>query len=289
MSASRAPSVSGCTGRCRPEAVSDVEQLNSPKQTLDGALVKIRFLREKQGGPGTSGPCSAVAAVFLCASTAYAGGWVSKTQPEAPGAELCSELLKRLNSLPERCAPDAIESYPGFRDPPWETLKAEEHVDLIARLLLSVGKGPAAAWQASDEQLAYKRQGAQDFAARGGLLRVWRSHVFSNLGDTHERPAPPGPQLLAQLIWGSGKSGGSKDCPGHSTDGWVRQTFLLKPDMSGPDPDLGVGKAYALLTHQPMLFGSQVVFIGASDVFQDVPGLGLTGGFCAFQHAPSKR
>jgi len=68
----------------------------------------------------------------------------------------------------------------------------------------------------------------------------------------------------------------------------VRQTFLVKPDMSGPDPDLGVGKAYALLTHQPMLFRSQVVFIGTQDVFQDVPGLGLTGGFSAFQHAAAK-
>jgi len=238
----------------------------------------------------TSKGCFALAAAALLGHSASgnAEGWISKTQPDAPGAELCSELLKRLNTLSEKCAADAIESYPGFREPPWETLNAGEHLDLIARLLLSVGKGPAAAWQASAEQLAYKRRGAQDFAARGGLLRVWRSHVFSDLGDSHERPASPGPQVLVQLIWGSGESGRLKDCPGHSTDGWVRQTFLVKPDMSGPDPDLGVGKAYALLTHQPMLFRSQVVFIGTQDVFQDVPGLGLTGGFSAFQHAAAK-
>jgi hypothetical protein len=59
--------------------------------------------------------------------------------------------------------------------------------------------------------------------------------------------------------------------------------------MSGPDPDPGVGKAYALLTHRPMLFGSQVVFIGATDVFQDIPGLGLTGGLCAFAHVQPKK
>jgi hypothetical protein len=38
-----------------------------------------------------------------------------------------------------------------------------------------------------------------------------------------------------------------------------------------------------------MLFGSQVVFIGATDVFQDTPGLGLTGGLCAFEHVQANK
>lgn len=227
------------------------------------------------------------AAALLGASVAYADGWASKTQPDAPGVELCRALLHRLNDLGD-CAPDAIESYPGFSSPPWEALNPEQHIDLIARMIMARITGPAAAMNASGVALENARRGARDFVEHGGILQMWRTQLLSNFGDERQQRAPPGLQTVVQMIW-NGTSTGFGFCPGNSTKGWVRRTLLVTSDLSGLDVRLAPGIAAVLILHQPVLYKGRVLFISQTDVFQDVPGLGLTGGLCAFERAPSKR
>jgi hypothetical protein len=59
-------------------------------------------------------------------------------------------------------------------------------------------------------------------------------------------------------------------------------------EMTRPDLRVGRGTAYGLQTHQRMLYKGKVLFIGKTDVFEDIPGIGLTGGLCSFEQAKSK-
>jgi len=267
---------------------------------LEGVLVSIMSLTEKQGGRGALRRCTAVAAAaFLYASSAYAGGWVTETQPDAPGAELCKSLLHRLNSLGD-CAADALETYQEFSTPPWKPLDPAQHIDLIARLLGAQGAAPAAAMRLTGEILEDKRQGARDFARNGGVLQMWETRLLSNFGG-RDRPAPAGPQTVVQLITKSGApldvvhmntAMGALDfpsCPGTATKGWIKTTFLVTPDLRGLDLRVEQGIAAALALHPPMLYKGRVLFVGQTDVFEDIPGLGLTGGLCSFRRASGKR
>lgn len=73
-----------------------------------------------------------IACFLLCFSTAYAASWVSKTRPDAPDAELCQALLYRLNHTSPQCTATVVGAYPGFKSPPWKTLDASKHIELIA-------------------------------------------------------------------------------------------------------------------------------------------------------------
>jgi hypothetical protein len=91
-----------------------------------------------------------------------AGQWTSEGLSGSVDDALCGELLERLNSLGEQCAEDAIETYPGFSEAPWENLSPEEHEDLVAKLLRYWQVGPRryfdpSASRSTAEDAAYLR------------------------------------------------------------------------------------------------------------------------------------
>lgn len=224
----------------------------------------------------------AVAAFLAQAGSAGADPWVSETQPSAPEADLCTALVERLNSFPLSCA---LESHPDFSSPPWKVLDGRQHLDLIASLLLSQLPGPGEQ-NATPVQWERARAGARDFVERGNTIQVWQTHLLSNFDDTRGPPAPPGPQMVVQLIWKQGDPRPLQACAWGNMQEWVRMTFLVKADMTGPDPRVGTGTAYALQTHPPMLYKDKVLLIGKTDVFRDIPGIGLRGGLCLFEQKP---
>lgn len=186
-------------------------------------------------------------AAVLFGSIASASGWVSTTSADAPSAELCRALLQRLNRFPPQCSRAVLESYSDFSSLPWTVLDPKEHLDLIANLILTVARAPEASMHSSALQVEHAREGAKYFADHGGGLQVWRGHVLSAFGVDGERPAPPGPQVFVQLIYKFGVSSALGSCPGNSTKGWIRETFLVNTKMTGPDLRLSVGIAGLLL------------------------------------------
>ncbi len=225
-----------------------------------------------------------VIGLFGSISIASAAGWVSSTRPDAPGAALCKALLKRLNRFPPQCSRASLESYPGFSSLPWTVLNPRQHLELITSLLLTVGRGPEASIHSSALQIEHSRAGAKSFADQGGGLQVWRGHVLSAFGADGERPAPPGPQVFVQLIYKFGGSTAMEPCPGNSTKEWFRETFLVNAKMTGPDIRVRSGVAGLVFGDVPMLFHSEVVFIGQTNLFNDVPPYGL-GQRCNFEPA----
>jgi hypothetical protein len=89
------------------------------------------------------------------------------------------------------------------------------------------------------------------------------------------------------------------DCPGKVLRGWIRWTFIVLPDLSGPDPRVREGTAGALRDHFPVIYKGETLFIGetgisyagnkilegALDVFKDFPGSGVEGGVCNLKFA----
>ena len=227
---------------------------------------------------------------------AEAGHWILETSTSAPGSELCNELRNRLESTNARCVPDALETYSGFTSPRWEDLNPKLHLDLVAKLLAYRASGADLFFRQPMEMDRF-RVGAAQLVEQGGELQVWHTRLLSNYGDNAEAPTPAGDQTVVRLIEKLGSSDPHADCPGKSTKNWIRSNFIVLPDLSGPDPRVGQGTAYALRIHQPVIYKGSVVFIastvtyvddgvirdGQADVFEDFRDTGLEGGMCSFK------
>jgi hypothetical protein len=225
--------------------------------------------------------------------TANAGEWSSEIKSTEPSAKLCDALTARLNHMSDRCAADALETYPEFSSPPWRSLDPKRYVELIAELRAYIAGGPLL-YFSKPINLEPFREGVKTFIAQGGELQVWTTHLLSNFGDKTEATNTSGDQTVIMLTTKVGAADPHADCPGKSTKGWVRSTFIVLPDLSGPDPRVSQGTAAVLRDHWPVIYGDQVLLIGGVglsysnsklvsgnvDIFQDVPGGGLEGGYC---------
>jgi hypothetical protein len=203
--------------------------------------------------------------LLLGCSIAQAGEWVSETQPSTPEAQLCRELLQRLRSVPERCATDALETYAQFSSPPWQTLDPNEHLDLLTRLILNRSGPP----RIPISDLTPYGPRALDFIKRGGELRVWHTRLMSNDGGGAESVAPPGDQVVVLMLDKIELQDPREDCPGKRSKGWQPSTFVVLPDLSGPDPQVERGLAHALTLMQPVLYRGETLLIESAIGYQD--------------------
>jgi hypothetical protein len=204
--------------------------------------------------------------LLLGCSIAQAGEWVSETLPSAPEAQLCQGLLQWLKTLPERCARDALESYPKFSSPPWQKLNPQQHMDLLTQLMLNRDGPPLK--PISD--LSPYRTRALEFIQRGGELYVWHTRLMSNYGGGVERQIPAGEkQTLVLMADKVGSVDTSGTCPGKTSKGWTFRTFVVLPDMSGLDPQLERALAHTLTLMQPILYRGETLLIESAIGYQN--------------------
>jgi len=230
---------------------------------------------------------------LLCCSLSQAGEWVSETQSTAPDAELCQGVCHWLKNLPERCARDALESYPKFRSPPWEKLDPNQHMALLIQLMENRYGPPMK--PVSD--LEPFRNRASAFIQRRGELYVWRTRLMSNYGGGIESEIPPGQQTIVVMADNLGAVDTSGTCPGQHTKGWAYSTFVVLPDLSGLDPKVEHSLAHALALMQPVQSGGETLLIGnemayrkdgkvsdgaAASVWRDFDRAGLSAA-CSFR------
>lgn len=204
--------------------------------------------------------------LLLCFSTAYATGWVSKTQPDAPDAELCQALLYRLNHTSPRCTATAVAAYPGFKSPPWKTLDPSKHIALIAKLLyVSVPVSPGwgeALKQNPPPHWTQALKLAKGLVKEGYTLQIWRTRLLTRFNDNYKEQAPPGDQTIALLSTKAG-SRAIPGCPASASFRWSR-TFVVQPDLSGPDPRVSSGIASLLINNYPVLYKGRTLLINHS-------------------------
>lgn len=165
--------------------------------------------------------------------TLFAG--IGQNQP------LCRNLLKYLNNY-QGCAGGYFSTFPGFSSPPWQELDPKEHLDLIWRLLMYRARADRyfqrGLWAKSPSILDNPgdRRAATDFIARGGKLRVWRTRLFDDYGAG--QPAPPGEQTVVELRQSFNYNPNAPDPCRDNPQFWPGSTYIVTPDLSGPDPSV---------------------------------------------------
>lgn len=212
-------------------------------------------------------------------SIVYGGTWTSDSVEEGGGGLLCKALHKRLQEIRPECASDAIESYKEFSDPPWQSLDPAEHLGLITKLMMLAQEGARAYFKNPEmsHDAAHELE-ARRFIERGGQLQVWRTHLISFLHAGSQK-VPPREQTIIRLTNKVGSDNSLCGCPGKSSIGWVRSTFIVLPDLSGPDPQIDPGTAGVLATRWPVFYEGQTMLINSHSVFRAEPY-----GVCSFDY-----
>ena len=112
--------------------------------------------------------------------------------------DLPQALLSRLSHTDTRCIATAVDEYPGFTSPPWQTLDASQHIELIAKLI-RYRATPVTA-PPTDKQLSAELQEAQAFVQAGGTLKIWRTRLLTFFDGSAQFPVPPGEQTIVLLL-----------------------------------------------------------------------------------------
>lgn len=220
---------------------------------------------------------------------ARAGQWQYESAvPVGPERALCDALLKRLYTLGDRCAADAIESFPGFSEPPWQDLDPHEHLDLISKLLKYWQVGPRKYFDSISSGTAAKdavyHNKAIAFVSAGGRLRVWRTRLVPSFGN---RPAPPGEQTVVELDNHIALASIPRECPGPRSKGWIPTLFLVTPDLSGPDPDIDAGSASILFARRLLLYNGIPELVDSDTVVRSFGDAGFHD-MCAFKQVQGR-
>jgi len=205
-----------------------------------------------------------------CAALDGGGSWTSESVTDGPDAGLCRALHARLNEFAETgCAADAIETYPDFTSPPWESLDPKKHISLIIELMRYQVEGPRAYFQSRDEpaQEIYRHR-AQQFVDGGGELKVWRTTPVDRSED-EVAVGSVGTQTIVELAHKAATDGSTAHCPGESSHNLTRFTFIVRPDLSGPDPAASSDAVAVLGWHWLVLYGSQLLSINHYSVARD--------------------
>jgi hypothetical protein len=146
------------------------------------------------------------------------------------------------------------------------------------------------------------RQWARTLINQGVMLRIWRTRLLSYFDPNSQRPTPPGNQVVALLSRAPGSDQLRKSCPGNDAVSVNSQTFIVLPDLSGPDPAVDPGIAYVLKNHRPVIYHGETLLIGSFwssldgrtlqegrlSIFKNYETAGLRGGECNIVFDPDE-
>lgn len=221
-------------------------------------------------------------AVAFAACAAPLGRWNwDNSEMEGDERALCESAFKHLISAPASCAMDALATFPGFSDVPWESLDTKQYVDLIAELEKYEQEQPEAYFSSTSRTSdQHYRVRAEDFIRSGGTLQVWRGHLLSHFDTAQRSPALAEPQTIILKISHLGASDPVR-CSGRTRlNGWIRGIYVVKSDLSGPDPRVDGAIASLLSTKWPVFYRGQLRLVGYDDVWiKRAAGLGQSCGF----------
>jgi hypothetical protein len=205
-----------------------------------------------------------VGAALVTGGVARADGhWEMDGIRSGRDGQLCSALHARLNKAVRsgECMYDAIETYPGFSQPPWQSLPPIEHLDLVAQFerFAQEGGGPT---QQSDD---YYRRQAQSFIDEGGELAVWRAHLLFCYDDACMRRAD-GEQTVVMQTTRIELEHPPRGCPGKTSQGWIRRTFIVTADLTKLDPQVEPSKAHLFTNRWLVLYDGRPLLISSDSV-----------------------
>lgn len=217
------------------------------------------------------------------------GHWVSDANAQGNRlASLCAGLVKRMNSTAYECTRSALDTYPELSSPPWKTLDPKRHLNLIASLIAYGASPVPLLHNKRTMDPATLKRSVEAFIRAGGEIKVWRTHLI-NYYEPGRRVAPPGDQTVLLMIdkrYAPEKSEGR--CRGGLAQGWSRYTFLVSPDLSGPDKRVDLSFAELLASSYPVILHHEQSVLVSYPVNLDyqvayVRSTKPSGGFCSFK------
>lgn len=207
---------------------------------------------------------------------AIAAEWNYLNGIHGRGYVICDAILRRLNSFQWTAESTSemhgafvgqvVLSYGGWTEPPWQDLDPDQHRDLIRELLkyqelgADVYFGRKAAQHSPAYQPTFDKQ-IEDATRRVNRLRVWRTRLINWLD---EKPAPDGDQTVVNLTYPLDETflkQLKERMPDIKALKRPGMTFLVKDDLSGPDPRVREGHQRRIQT--TLLFDGKPHFLRA--------------------------
>lgn len=203
-------------------------------------------------------------------SAPLAGRWVDmRLVTEGPDKELCDAVFAHLISLRPACRIAGTETYPEFREPPWQAVNAHEHRELVKSLLryAEILERPTfeAGLPSPDD---YWTMRTDDFLARGGEVLFWRANMI--LPPSNGRPQ----RTIVELVDHLGDE--PNDCPGLRSKNVVRRAFVVDDAMQALAADVDFGTALLLANGAVVLYRNDPLIINPNFVGR------VTGNICHF-------
>ncbi|MBX5460811.1 MAG: hypothetical protein IRZ28_06930 [Steroidobacteraceae bacterium] len=196
---------------------------------------------------------------------------------------VCEHIYQRLNAFhwtQELASADdgfyvwsVVASAPGWTQPPWRSLDPWEHQEPVRELIrykelgadFYFGRTDRPYRNYTEEQL---QQYFRNSMKSGVQLGVWRTHLVNWL---NKKPTAPGDQTVVEISSPTSKEeladlhAKYPHMPAVARPG---QIFLVKDDLSGPDPRPTTHDVSRLRT--PLLFGGETYFVTVDTTGHDV-------------------
>ncbi|MGO9443914.1 MAG: hypothetical protein ACLPXB_03960 [Thiobacillaceae bacterium] len=215
---------------------------------------------------------------------------------------LCRALVSRINHYESerpdtRCSTwDEIASYPKLTEPPWGELDPTRHEDLLTKLMRYEHGDYFQTLPKLEQQKrdAAYRNLVKDFIQSDGHLRVWRTKpaLIYKVGAGTPTTSTEG-QTFVQMGTGPEQT---TLCVGtlHPPADWMLRTYVVLPDLSGPDTNVvpvkpGIVNTNALLvnTNGLFMYEGKPILVGDNDVWRSSSG--TLERICNFQFVKGKQ
>jgi hypothetical protein len=236
-----------------------------------------------------------VALLGMVAGQALAGDWAYH-DIGGRDEKLCQIMRKRLNQLARDKTSnynpswDAMMTYPKLSTPPWEDLDPKEHEALVLKLLKYAKEGVAGYFQTMTGLPAYPDSVYKNELERlkkvGFKLQVWRTRLT---GYYDYKPAPAGKQTVVQILRKLHNPSAKKRFPNTPIIDWQGDTFIVTPDLKGPDPAVDEATASTLWFNHLMIFEGQPIGITTDEIYKDQFNAGFNNTYCSFEFIAEKK
>lgn len=242
--------------------------------TMRTAMMKMRRVAS----------CLILATAFVAVSApAYADKWNYLNGIHGRGYVICDAILHSLNSYQWTAESTSemygafvgqvVLSFRGWKEPPWQNLDPDQHRNLIRELLKyqELGADVYFGRKAPQHSPAYQPifdQHIEEATRLVNGLRVWRTRLINWLD---EKPAPDRDQTVVNLMYPFDESY-LKQLKERTPD--IRApknpgvTFLVKDDLSGPDPRVREGHQRRIQT--TLLFDGTPHFLWSEATGRDI-------------------
>ena len=209
-----------------------------------------------------------------------AGIYWALSPPSDENSAVCHDVKTALNryewenwrTLEPPCVNGAMSGVFNS-DPPWRYLNIRTHEDLLFHLWVYAETHPNDYFNHKYRYpKSYYETEIRSFIAKGGRLAVWKTRLLNhNSRNALGPPLPPGQQVVVQLQHHALASDHQRSCPNQPYAEWWGPIVLVKPDLSGPIPEVNE------LTHEHFAYADGMKLLDRKPYL--LSGGDVLGGF----------